>query len=249
MGIRKHIPNTITSMNLLCGTVGVILTLHGAPDTAFYLMLGACVADFADGLSARLLGAYSDIGKELDSLSDMVSFGVLPALMLWASMDKVGAWVGVTRWITLILAVCSALRLAKFNVDERQHSDFLGVATPTSALIVGSLVYLMYHSEWKDSMAQSWWALPLVAVVLSLLVVSEIPCFGMKIQKGGGIRALLASRRRRLFFEGVIICCAMTWICGMNWSLAVLSSFTLYIIINVTAYLAGAKTKEKGPEV
>ena len=86
--MRKHIPNTITLMNLLCGSLGVIFTLKGQPQTAFLLMLGASVFDWCDGLAARLLGAYSDIGKELDSLCDMVSFGLLPALMLCCAMAR-----------------------------------------------------------------------------------------------------------------------------------------------------------------
>ncbi len=81
MNIVKHIPNTITSMNLLCGVLGVIFTLDGRIDIAFYLMLAAAVFDFFDGFSARLLKAYSDIGKELDSLADVVSFGVLPSVL------------------------------------------------------------------------------------------------------------------------------------------------------------------------
>ena len=86
MKIKQSIPNTITLMNLLCGSVGVVLTLEGRPDTAFLLMLLAAVFDFCDGLAARLLKAYSDVGKELDSLSDLVSFGLLPSLMLYNAM-------------------------------------------------------------------------------------------------------------------------------------------------------------------
>ena len=138
MIIRKAIPDIITSLNLLCGVLGVMFTFNGRPDIAFCMMLAAAVFDFLDGLAARALDAYSDIGKELDSLCDVVSFGVLPALMLYRTMvDLTGA--GVFCCLPLILAVFSALRLAKFNIDERQHGSFLGLPTPASAMICGAL--------------------------------------------------------------------------------------------------------------
>ena len=142
MGIKKYIPNTITSMNLLCGSLGVIAAFGGRLDVAFYLMLGAAVADFCDGLSARLLGAYSPMGKELDSLADMVSFGVLPAMMLhrFMVMSGNGGWVS---YVPMVIAVFSGLRLAKFNIDERQSESFIGLATPACAMICASLTCWM----------------------------------------------------------------------------------------------------------
>ena len=134
MSIAKHIPNTITSMNLLCGALGVIFTFQGALDIAFYLMLAAAVCDFLDGFSARLLKAYSAIGKELDSLADLVTFGLLPSLMLHRRMIE-GGITGFTAYIPLIICIFSALRLAKFNVDDRQSENFLGLATPSCALL------------------------------------------------------------------------------------------------------------------
>ena len=134
MKLTKYIPNSITSMNALSGTIGVVFALQGHPDYAFICMLAASVFDFCDGLAARLLNAYSPMGKELDSLADMVSFGLLPSVLLVKTMQMHG----VDSWISflpLFLAVMSALRLAKFNVDERQGTDFIGVATPTAAMI------------------------------------------------------------------------------------------------------------------
>ena len=134
MKIVRHIPNSITSMNLLFGVMGVIYTFKGNFETAFLLMLAAAVCDFCDGLSARLLNAYSDVGKELDSLADMVSFGLLPSLMLHRLMATIGSE-SFLSYIPLIIAVLSALRLAKFNVDERQTDNFIGLATPACAMI------------------------------------------------------------------------------------------------------------------
>ena len=133
MSIIRHIPNTITSMNLLLGIMGVICTFDGNFEAAFCLMLAAAVCDFCDGLSARLLGAYSDVGKELDSLADMVSFGLLPSLMLHRLMVSIGGE-SLLSYIPLIIAVLSAVRLAKFNVDERQTDNFIGLATPACAM-------------------------------------------------------------------------------------------------------------------
>ena len=137
MRIVKHIPNTITSTNLLCGVLGVICTLKGSLDTAFILMLAAAVCDFCDGLAARLLKAYSELGKQLDSLADMVSFGVLPSLMMYSLMVQAqgDSWI---CYVPLLIAVFSALRLAKFNIDERQSDSFIGLATPACAIICGS---------------------------------------------------------------------------------------------------------------
>ncbi len=235
MSIKKHIPNTITSMNLLSGALGVICTFHGEMGLAFCLMLLAAVFDFCDGLAARLLGAYSPIGKELDSLSDMVSFGLLPSLMLVCTMEQHGAafWASL---LPLFLAVMSGLRLAKFNVDERQTTDFLGVATPTAAIICGSLCCYIWCCT--DSILVSWagsiWFLPVLALVLGLLLVSEIPMFGMKVAKGH--KLLDAKRIVFLVLSGVAI--AATAVFRLNWSLAVLLIFCIYLVENLLLAIA-----------
>ena len=230
MSLTKHIPNTITSMNLLSGVMGVICAMNGEMALAFALMLGAAVFDFCDGLAARMLHAYSPVGKELDSLADLVSFGVLPTLMLVKTMQMHGN-TGLASYLPLFLAAMSALRLAKFNVDERQTSDFLGVATPTSAMICGSLCCYIYLTP--ESILHAWagsiWFLPVLALVLGLLLVSEIPMFGMKIAKGH--KLLDAKRIVFLFLSGAAI--VFVAVTGLNWSLAVLLIFCLYILVNL----------------
>lgn len=228
MSLKKYIPNSITSMNALAGTIGVVFALQGRPDYAFICMLAAAVFDFCDGLAARLLGAYSPMGKELDSLADMVSFGVLPAVTLIGTMQLKGvdSW---TEVIPVFLAVMSALRLAKFNVDERQTTDFIGVATPTAAMICGSLCYFSLHSTALDSLVGSPWFLPAVAVVLGLLLVSEIPMFGMKVAKGHK----LMDTKRIVFLCLAAAAVLFVVIAGCNWSLAVLLIFTLYVLENL----------------
>lgn len=228
MSLKKYIPNSITSMNALAGGIGVVFALQGRPDYAFICMLAAAVFDFCDGLAARMLNAYSPMGKELDSLADMVSFGVLPAVTLIGTMQLKGAdsW---TEVIPLFLAMMSALRLAKFNVDERQSTDFIGVATPTAAMICGSLCYFSLHSAALDSLAGTPWFLPAVAVVLGLLLVSEIPMFGMKVAKGHK----LMDAKRIVFLCLAAAAVLFVVIAGCNWSLAVLLIFTLYVLENM----------------
>lgn len=234
MSLVKHIPNTITSLNLLSGVLGVVCAVQGWMDIAFPLMLLGMVFDFCDGLAARLLNAYSPIGKELDSLADMVTFGVLPSLMLCITMQENGCQ-GWIAWTPLILAALSAIRLAKFNVDTRQSHDFLGVPTPTSALICGSLAYFVGQSQ--GSLLAQWagtcWFLPLLALALGLLLVSEIPMFGMKVEKG----KKLLDPKRIVFLCLAAIALFLTFLFHFDWSLGLLAVFVIYLAENLLLYL------------
>ena len=145
--ITRNIPNAITSLNLLSGIAGILCVFSGRLDISFLLMIAAAVFDFFDGLAARALGAYSPMGKELDSLADSVSFGLLPALMLHKLMIQLGEETTFWCYVPLVIALFSVLRLAKFNVDERQSENFIGLATPASAMICGSLTYYLLHQS------------------------------------------------------------------------------------------------------
>ena len=149
--------------------MGVILTMEGRPDLGFVLMICGAVFDFFDGLAARLLKASSGIGKELDSLADMVSFGVLPSLMLFKLGDP--SW-GVLRYVPLLIAVFSALRLAKFNLDERQHQGFIGLPTPASAMVCGSLAYYVHSAP--ESLLVSWCQGPVIIPVLAVVLSARL---------------------------------------------------------------------------
>ncbi len=197
MSIIKHIPNTITSLNLFCGIIAVILSFYGEFKPALFCMIAAAIFDFCDGFAARLLKAYSPMGKELDSLADMVSFGVAPTciafnkmLSLW-NMDFIEIFslqtgkAGCLLLLVcpLLIAVFSALRLAKFNIDTRQSENFIGLATPSCALIIGSLVYsLETYPQLNTIFEQHSYILAAISVVLSLLLVSEIPMFSFKFK-------------------------------------------------------------------
>ena len=233
MTIRKAIPDTITSLNLLCGVLGVMFAFNGRPDVAFVMMLVAAAFDFLDGLAARALDAYSDIGRELDSLCDVVSFGVLPALMLNRTMVELSG-AGIFSCLPLVLAVFSALRLAKFNVDERQHGSFIGLPTPASAMICGALCCFVYMEP--ASAPARWcstvWVLPLLAVMLSFLLICELPMFAMKF--GKGIQTNRRTRVKRLAFLCLaLLCVVVTAALGLHWSLAVLLAFLGYILVNL----------------
>ena len=239
MGITKHIPNTITSMNLLCGALGVIFAFKGSLDMAFYMMLAGAVCDFCDGLSARALKAYSPMGKELDSLADLITFGLLPSIMLHRRLIE-GGVTGFWAYFPLIIVVFSALRLAKFNVDERQGENFLGLPTPACAMWCGSLIYAADHGVM--SMANLLHDTNLIiisSVVLALLLVSEVPMFSFKFHKDSEYNRL------RYCFIGIVALFAVaTLILKINWSYIILLTFTIYIIFNlIRALFSLGKTK------
>ena len=232
MRITKHIPNTITSMNLLCGALGVIFTFQGALHIAFYLMLAAAVCDFLDGFAARLLKAYSPMGKELDSLADLVSFGLLPSMMLHRRLVE-GGMTGFVAYIPLVICVFSALRLAKFNIDDRQSENFLGLPTPACAMWCGSLVFAADHGVMSmANLLHDTYLIPVASVILALLLVSEIPMFSFKLKKESPY-----NRIRICFVAMVALFAVATFILKINWSYILLVTFTAYIMLNILTAL------------
>ncbi len=174
--ITKHIPNTITSLNLFSGSVGVVMAFQANYQIALACMLLAAVFDFCDGLAARALHAYSSIGKELDSLADVVSFGFLPATMVY-QMLTVASDNAYLPFAAYIITVFSALRLAKFNVDERQTSSFIGLATPANAIFWAGLA-ASYHPY-----AEAYpYAVIILILLMSFLLVAEVPFFSLKFK-------------------------------------------------------------------
>ena len=243
MKIIKHIPNTITSMNLLCGVLGVIFTFQGALDLAFYLMILSAVFDFLDGFAARMLKAYSPMGKELDSLADLISFGLLPALMIHRRLVE-GGMTGFWIYIPVIICIFSALRLAKFNVDDRQSENFLGLPTPACAMWCGSLIYAADRGVMTVAGLLSERYIMIIApVVLAILLVSEIPMFSMKFKKN--IKRGTPIHRQRVAFAGVIfVSCVLVLLLGLNWSFIVLLVFVSYIVMNVGELLIFGRRKQ-----
>lgn len=182
--IRNNIPNAITCLNLLCGALAIVVAfkpfdtvlwgLQGY-QLAFVLIALAAVADFCDGLMARLLHAVSPLGKELDSLSDCVSFGLSPALILYNVMVAAGcdSWVCL---MSMMIPVFGALRLARFNVDTNQATTFTGLPIPANAIFwIGFINYYASHHT-----VSQWIVLALI-VVLSLLMVCNLRMFSLKL--------------------------------------------------------------------
>jgi CDP-diacylglycerol--serine O-phosphatidyltransferase len=174
MNCKRIIPDAITSCNLLCGSIAVLLAVEGAFIWAFVFILAGAFFDFFDGLSARLLKAPSPIGIQLDSLADDVTFGLAPSMMLFAFLRPILGWWAL---LALLMAAFSALRLAKFNVDERQHDSFIGLATPANALFWGGICCLPISVLAYDWMA---WALIGLSLVSCFLLNAEIPFFSFK---------------------------------------------------------------------
>jgi CDP-diacylglycerol--serine O-phosphatidyltransferase len=187
--MKKHIPNAITCCNLVSGCIAMVFALEGDYDCALLFIVIGAVFDFFDGMTARLLHVSSPIGKELDSLADVVTFGVAPSAMLFdflrtaqwpEQLELLGGWLMLTAFV---MAAFSALRLAKFNLDERQALGFIGLPTPANALFWGALIvggeeWLMYHE----------WAAPLMLAASfgsCYLLVSEIPMFALKFKTWG----------------------------------------------------------------
>ena len=183
------VPNIITLGNLLCGCLSIVASLVVEDfKLALIFIIASAVCDFFDGFTARLLKQYSDIGVQLDSLADMVSFGVAPSAMMFAfaldaptlfELNDVVAHIIV--YVPFIMAAFSALRLAKFNIDDSQHETFEGLPTPANALFCASFVYAALYSG--KAVEVEWIAL--ISVVMAALLVSPIRMFSFKLKSFG----------------------------------------------------------------
>lgn len=214
--IRYNIPNAITCLNVLCGTIAILISAQ--PQLAFagmdswqlgsLFILLAAVADFFDGFAARMLHEHHPIGADLDSLSDQVSFGVAPAALLASSL-----WESVPCWLAFsvaIIPVATALRLAKFNVDARQATGFFGMPVPANAVFwIGYIANLQAGAEWLSS---PWILIPAL-VFISWIMVSEVPMLSLKF-KTWGLKDNLA---RYLLILGSAALIALLLLRGMLW--------------------------------
>lgn len=191
----KHLPNAVTLLNLFLGAVALVLAIEGQPHLTA-ILIGICaVLDFSDGMLARLLNARSELGQQLDSLADLVSFGLAPAGILFHYLQLAvqplnsQALQNVLPFAAFFLAVFAGLRLAIFNIDTRQTSSFIGLPTPANAAFFASLPFVLAFAGKQGfihqailSITQSWPWLLLLLVLFSLLMVSNIPMFSLKIK-------------------------------------------------------------------
>ena len=187
--ITRNIPNSITCCNLISGCIATCFAFEGKQEWALAFIILGAVFDFFDGMSARLLGVSSPIGKELDSLADDVTFGVAPATMVFTFLHQLPypEWLdglrGILPYVAFIIAAFSALRLAKFNLDERQTTSFIGLPTPANALFWGSLIV-----GGGAKLMHIPFSLPIVLALIVLscwMLVAEIPLFALKFKQWG----------------------------------------------------------------
>lgn len=247
--IVRHIPNTLTCISLAFGLYASISGLSGNYYTALAAILIAAVFDFLDGLAARALKAYSAMGKELDSLSDLVSFGVAPGMMLFSFLDKLlydlswnHSWPCKLFLLSAFaIPVFSALRLAKFNIDTRQKSSFIGLPVPAHAILWSSVIAVFSPVAGSGGctglLSTTFFAsaappglllvcLSVSAIATSLLLVSEIPMFSLKMSS-------FAWKENRLQYILILSAVALTVLLGI---LGIAATILLYILLSVVAY-------------
>ena len=182
--IKRQIPNLITLGNLTCGVIASYYAAqgYGYLDLAAYFIIGGIFLDFFDGLAARLLGVASPIGKELDSLADVVTSGVAPALILFSAAPVFPLWQSLLSYIALLMPAFAAYRLAKFNLDTRQSHSFLGLPAPSNALIWVGVALLFSHYSCSYNLINTWVyvALIVLSLITDILMISELPMFSLK---------------------------------------------------------------------
>lgn len=225
--MRRHIPNTITCCNLLSGCVAAMYAFEGMYLFAFVFIIAGAVFDFFDGLTARALKVSSPIGKELDSLADVITFGFAPAAMVFswlrecadAHLDMLLAF--VMPFAAFLLVAFSALRLAKFNVDERQTSSFIGLPTPANALFWGALV--LGSHDTIVAQPYGWVAVIVLIGLFSWLLVAEIPMFSLKFKN-------LSWKSNRIAYTFLLVSLVLLILLGLNGLSAVIG---WYIILSI----------------
>ncbi len=194
--IKQQVPNFITILNLFAGCIAIVLSFSNIQIAALFILIAA-IFDYADGLFARLLNAYSESGKLLDSLADMISFGVAPSMLVYQLLIKAvlktnpyflldTASMGELRTLfsAFLIAAFSAIRLARFSVDNKQSSEFMGLPTPASGIFIASLSYYTAVAE-NDILLSLIFNIPLLitmVVILSALMVSPLPMFSLKFR-------------------------------------------------------------------
>ena len=205
--IKRNIPNLITLVNLFCGLVAIVFSLNNNLYFAGTFIFFGAILDFFDGLSARLLKVSSEIGKHLDSMADMVTFGVAPGMIMFqmiklSNIDE-NSYIA---YIGFLVPIFSAIRLAKFNIDTRQTTSFIGLSTPAAAIFIASLpIIAVNYGEGNYSADFNIESLIGTTVILSLLLVAEIPLFSLKISKGENIKSQLNIIRILFLISSVIL--------------------------------------------
>lgn len=183
MNLKRHIPNTITCCNLVAGCIATWWAFQGDYWMALLFIVIGAVFDFFDGMVARLLHVSSPIGKELDSLADDITFGFAPSAIVFSYLCTFHQHIILLPFVAFVMAAFSALRLAKFNLDERQALGFIGLPTPANALFWGALIVGL--QEWGIAFEGLEWVIIAGVLISSYLLVAEIPMFALKFKTWG----------------------------------------------------------------
>ncbi len=199
----KHIPNAITSANLFFGCLAIAATFDGNPTLAASYIVIAAILDFFDGFAARILKVSGEMGKQLDSLADLVSFGIAPGFIFYmhsqehlqfsSQLFQFVPLVILLSYLPFSLMIFSAIRLAKFNIDPRQSDSFIGLPTPANALFICAIPFVMINGPyWAEHIFTSFPFLCLYPIIFSYLLVAELPLFALKFKhfniKGNEVR-------------------------------------------------------------
>ena len=222
--MKKHIPNTITCCNLISGCIATYYAFQGDFLMALLFIIIGAVFDFFDGMSARLLGVSSPIGKELDSLADDITFGFAPSAIVFGFLSPLTSHLSpLIAFLAFIMAAFSALRLAKFNLDERQALGFIGLPTPANALFWGSLIVgLQQHDVAFSGME---WVILVGTFISSYLLIAEIPMFALKFKHWGW-------KGNEIKYIFVLLCIPLLLFLGVSGFAAIIA---WYVVLSVIA--------------
>lgn len=212
--LKKHIPNLLTCLNLITGSVGIYYTLAEQVPQAFYFVLVAGMFDFLDGFAARLLNVRSEIGKQLDSLADLISFGLLPSFFMLKQLEQATPY----HWMAISIAVFSAIRLAKFNLDDSQSDHFKGLPTPANALMLTSLGFLPIQLYSYTLMS--------ICVLSSILLISPIRLLALKFSSA----SWNGNEDRWILIGGVTLLLVV-----FNWSFIPLL-IPFYLLVSIVSF-------------
>ena len=251
--MKKFIPNILTLGNVLCGCLVIICLFIGKVQYIIPLMMFAIFFDFFDGMIARALNVSSPIGKELDSLADMISFGVVPGMLMLALVAKSliddGSKMDMVLYLNsisnskefliiifpLIITLFSALRLAKFNISENQTTEFIGLATPAATFFVVGLFFMSINDNYNYKFLDNFIVLNLISFILSILLTSNIPMFSFKVDK-----TATKKNKIKIFF---VICSVLLF--GFYNFASISLIILVYITINLVTYLTKTKILKK----
>ena len=222
--MKKHIPNTITCLNLISGCIATYFAFRSNYEMALLFIVIGAVFDFFDGMVARLLHVSSPIGKELDSLADDITFGFAPSAIVFSFLSPLTSYLStLLPFLAFIMAAFSALRLAKFNLDERQAMGFIGLPTPANALFWGALI--VGSGDWLSTLPYAVWVILAMVLFCCYLLVSEIPMFALKFKTWGW-------QGNEVKYVFLATCIPLLIIMGISGLAAIIAWYVLLSMVN-----------------